>query len=167
MAKARRVSAAATPAVAALTRADIAFTVHRYPHDPSAPSYGLEAAQALGVDPARVLKTLLVDTGRGLAVGILRVDRRLDLRAVAGSLGVRKVTMAEPSVAERSTGYVLGGISPLAQRRSLPTVLDRDATSHLTVLVSGGRRGMDLELAPADLVRATAATVAQIAQIAQ
>ncbi|CAN7442317.1 Cys-tRNA(Pro) deacylase [Knoellia sp. LjRoot47] len=153
-----------TPATAALTRAKIAYAVRAYEHDPAAESFGLEAAQALGVAPARVFKTLLVDTGTGLAVGVVPVDGTLDLKAIASALGVKKVAMADPDAAERSSGYVVGGISPIGQKRSLPTVVDVSATTHDTVLVSGGRRGLDLELSPEDLVRATGATLAPIAR---
>ncbi len=151
-----------TQATLALDRAAVCWTGHPYDHDPSAPSYGLEAAEVLGVDPARVLKTLLVDTGRGLAVGIVPVDGQLDLKAVATALGVKSVTMAHPAAAERSTGYVVGGISPVGQKRLLPTVLDASALDHDTVLVSGGRRGFDVELAPRDLVAVTRAVTAPI-----
>jgi Cys-tRNA(Pro)/Cys-tRNA(Cys) deacylase len=153
-----------TQATLALDRAKVAWTGHPYEHDPSATSYGLEAAEALDVEPARVLKTLLVDTGRGLAVGIVPVDGQLDLKAVATALGVKSVTMADPAAAERSTGYVVGGISPVGQKRALPTVLDASALEHDTVLVSGGRRGFDVELAPADLVAVTRAVTAPIAR---
>ncbi|MER7070396.1 Cys-tRNA(Pro) deacylase [Terrabacter sp. NPDC000476] len=155
-----------TPATVALDRAGIAYTRHAYDHDPAAASYGLEAATALGVDPGRVFKTLLVDTGRGgaagLAVGIVPVDGQLDLKAVAAALGVKGVTMADPAAAERSTGYVVGGISPVGQKRALATVLDETAYGFATVFVSGGRRGFDIELAPGDLATATGATRARI-----
>jgi len=153
-----------TPATVALTRAGVAFEARSYEHDPAAPSYGLEAAEALGVPPERVFKTLLVQGEAGLAVGIVPVDRQLDLKAVAAALGAKKVAMADPAAAERSTGYVVGGISPIGQKRALPTVLDDSALAHATVLVSGGRRGLDLELAPADLVAVTRATTAPIAR---
>jgi Cys-tRNA(Pro)/Cys-tRNA(Cys) deacylase len=146
-----------TPATLALDRAGIAWTGHPYEHDPAAPSYGLEAAEALGVAPARVFKTLLVDTGRGLAVGIVPADGQLDLKAVAAALGAKSVTMADAAAAERATGYVVGGISPVGQRRSLPTVLDESAFDHDTVFVSGGRRGFEVELSPAELATATRA----------
>jgi Cys-tRNA(Pro)/Cys-tRNA(Cys) deacylase len=160
----RREAGAGTPATTALTRLGIAFATHPYEHDPAAPSYGLEAAKALGVPAAHVFKTILVEAGTGLAVGIVPVDRSLDLKAMASALGVKKVAMAPPEEAERATGYVVGGISPLGQRRRLPTVLDESATSLDRVYVSGGRRGLDLSLAPADLVRATSATLAAIAR---
>jgi Cys-tRNA(Pro)/Cys-tRNA(Cys) deacylase len=138
--------------------------VHPYDHDPSAPSYGLEAAAALGVSPAEVYKTLLVESERGLAVGIVPVDRSLDLKALATALGVKRVRMATSEAAERATGYVVGGISPLGQRRRLPTVLDVSATSFARVYVSGGRRGLDVSLAPADLVAATDAVLHEISR---
>ncbi|WP_323099850.1 Cys-tRNA(Pro) deacylase [Intrasporangium sp. YIM S08009] len=153
-----------TQATLALDRAKVAWTGHPYDHDPATASYGLEAAEALDVEPSRVLKTLLVDTGRGLAVGIVPVDGQLDLKAVATALGVKSVTMADPAAAERSTGYVVGGISPVGQKRALPTVLDASALEHDTVLVSGGRRGFDVELTPADLATVTRAVTAPIAR---
>lgn len=161
---AKKHASSGTPATVALDRAGVAYQVRAYHHDPAAASFGLEAAEALGVDPARVLKTLLVDTGSGLAVGIVPVDRQLDLKALAHALGVKRVTMADPAAAERSSGYVVGGISPVGQKRSLPTVLDESAVEQSTVLVSGGRRGFDLELAPADLVAVTRAVTAPIAR---
>lgn len=161
---AKKHASSGTPATVALDRAGVAYKVRAYHHDPAAPSFGLEAAEALGVDPARVLKTLLVDTGSGLAVGIVPVDRQLDLKALAHALGVKRVTMADPAAAERSSGYVVGGISPVGQKRALPTVLDESAVEQGTVLVSGGRRGFDLELAPADLVAVTRAITAPIAR---
>jgi Cys-tRNA(Pro)/Cys-tRNA(Cys) deacylase len=148
----------------ALDRAGIAYEVRPYEHDPAAASYGLEAAQALGVEPARVFKTLLVDTDRGLGVGIVPVDTTLDLKAIAAALGAKKATMADPKVAERATGYVVGGISPVGQKKALPTVLDESATTYPTVLVSGGKRGLDLELAPKDLLTVTRGRTAQIAR---
>ena len=148
----------------ALDRAGVPYTRHPYDHDPSAAGYGLEAAEALGVDPARVLKTLLVNTGGGLAVGIVPVDGQLDLKAVASALEVKSVTMADPAVAERSTGYVVGGISPVGQKRALPTVLDETAYAFETVYVSGGRRGFDIGLAPDDLAAVTRAVRAPIAR---
>ncbi|WP_207457104.1 Cys-tRNA(Pro) deacylase [Desertivibrio insolitus] len=151
-----------TPATVALTRAGIPFTAHPYEHDPAAPAYGLEAAEALGVEPARVFKTLLADTGGTLVVGIVPVDAQLDLKALAAAVGAKKAAMADPKVAERKTGYVVGGISPIGQKARLATVLDESALEFDTVFVSGGRRGFDVELAPADLVRATGATTAVI-----
>lgn len=153
-----------TPATVALDRAGVAYVVRSYDHDPSAPSYGLEAAQALGVAPERVFKTLLVESERGLGVGIVPVDALLDLKAIAAALGVKKVAMADPAAAERSTGYVVGGISPIGQRKTLPTVLEESALGFDTVLVSGGKRGLDLELAPHDLIALTGGSTAPIAR---
>ncbi len=159
---AKRATAGGTPATAALTRARIDFTVHTYEHDPAASSYGLEAAAALGLDPERVLKTLLASVDGRLVVGIVPVSGQLDLKAVAAAAGGKKAVMAEPHDAERVTGYVVGGISPIGQKKALPTVLDSSAMQHETVFVSGGRRGMDLEVTPADLVAVTRATLATI-----
>jgi Cys-tRNA(Pro)/Cys-tRNA(Cys) deacylase len=154
---------APTPAARALAAAGVHFELRAYEHDPAAPSYGLEAARALGVEPGRVFKTLVVDVDGELCVGIVPVDRTLDLKAIAAAAGGKRAAMADRSAAERATGYVLGGISPLGQRRRLPTVLDTSAYDHATVLVSGGRRGLDVELAPDDLVRLTQASAAPIA----
>lgn len=148
----------------ALDRAGIAYEVRAYAHDPTASSYGLEAAEVLGVDPARVFKTLLVEADGSLAVGIVPVDTLLDLKAVAAALGAKKAVMAEPADAERVTGYVVGGISPVGQRRRLPTVLDESALAHATILVSGGRRGLDLELRPRDLLSLVDGTTAPVAR---
>lgn len=153
-----------TPATRALERAGVRYEVRSYVHDPGASSFGLEAAEALGVEPGRVFKTLLVDTDKGLGVGIVPVDRLLDLKAVAAALGAKKATMADPTVAERVTGYVVGGISPLGQKKALPTVLDASAQQHRTILVSGGRRGLDLELDPADLLALVRGSTAPIAR---
>lgn len=147
-----------------LDRAGISYEVRSYEHDPSAQSYGLEAAQALGVASERVFKTLLVETDKGLGVGIVPVDRLLDLKAVATALGAKKATMADPGVAERVTGYVVGGISPIGQKKALPTVLDSSAEAHATVLVSGGKRGFDIELTPTDLLSVTRGMTAPIAR---
>ncbi len=155
--------AAATPAFAVLDAAAVQYTAHSYEHDPRADSYGLEAAEALDVDPARVFKTLLVDLGETLAVGVVPVTGRLDLKGVARALGAKKAQLADPAVAERATGYVVGGISPLGQRRRLPTVVDASASDWETILVSAGRRGLEVELSPVDLVRLTAATLSPVA----
>lgn len=160
----RRDTAAGTPATAALTRLGVSYGLHPYDHDPAAASYGLEAAAALSVPPRQVFKTLLVEDDRGLAVALVPVDRSLDLKAVAAALGRKKVAMADPAVAERSTGYVVGGISPIGQKKPLPTVLDASAADLDLVYVSGGRRGLDLSLSPADLVTVTGATLASIAR---
>lgn len=154
--------AAGTPAMVALTKAGIRFTAHTYDHDPAAASYGMEAADALGLDPERVFKTLFVSVDGRLAVGIVPVSTQLDLKAVAAALGGKKATMADPAHAERVSGYVVGGISPIGQKRQHPTVLDESAMAFETVFVSGGRRGLDLEIAPADLAAITEATTAAI-----
>lgn len=163
MAKSKRGSAG-TPATVALTRAGVDYTTHPYEHDPAATSYGLEAAEALGLDPEQVFKTLFVDVDGRLVVGIVPVSQQLDLKAVAAAVGGKRATMAEPAAAERATGYVVGGISPLGQKRAHPTVLDETALAHETVYVSGGRRGLDIGLSPQDLVRLTGATTAPIAR---
>lgn len=161
---AKKKSTGGTPATVALTKAGIAFTLHEYHHDPRATSYGLEAAEALGLDPDRVLKTLMVSLDGALTVGIVPVSGQLDLKGLARALGSSKALMAEVAAAERATGYVAGGISPVGQKRRHPTVLDDTATSFDTVFVSAGRRGLDLEIAPADLVTATGAVVAPISR---
>ncbi len=161
---AKKGRAGGTPATVALTAAGIAFTTHEYEHDPRAASFGLEAAEALGLEPACVFKTLMANVDGKLVVGIVPVDRQLDLKALARALGGSKAAMADVSAAERATGYVAGGISPVGQKRPHPTVVDATALEHPTVYVSGGRRGLDLGLSPADLVGTTAAVVAPIAR---
>jgi len=156
--------AGATPAVQALERAGVGFTLREYEHDPRSTSYGGEAAQALAADPARVLKTLLVTVDDALVVAVVPVAAHLDLKALARLQGGRRAAMADPAVAERATGYVVGGISPLGQRRRHPTVVDESALEHEQVLVSGGRRGLDVELAPADLVRLTGAVTGPVSR---
>lgn len=153
-----------TPATVALAAAGIQFIAHAYEHDASVTSFGLEAAQALNLDPDRVFKTLLADVDGRLIVGIVPVTGMLDLKALAAVAGGKKAAMADPVVAERKTGYVLGGISPIGQKTAHPTVIDETAELYDTVFVSGGRRGFDIELAPADLVAVTSATLAAIAR---
>ena len=152
---ARKMASQGTPATAALAAAGVPFVLHPYAHDPAASSYGLEAAEVLGIDPDRVFKTLMVEVEGKLAVAIVPVSGNLDLKAAAAALGSKKAAMADPKAAERRTGYVQGGISPLGQRQPSPTVLDESALAFDTILVSGGRRGLDIELAPADLLRLT------------
>ncbi|MFE6966552.1 Cys-tRNA(Pro) deacylase [Agromyces sp. NPDC057679] len=164
MARRTDASAAGTPATLALARAGIAFTALAYEHDPRAQAYGLEAAEKLGLDPARVFKTLLAEVDGSLAVGIVPVASQLDLKALAAALGGKRAEMADPRVAERKTGYVVGGISPIGQKTPLPTVLDESAILCETIYVSGGRRGLDLELAPDDLIAVTAGNYAAIAR---
>ena len=146
----------------ALTAAGVTFSQHAYEHDPGARSFGLEAAEVLGLPPEQVFKTLLVDTGAGLAVAIVPVAGQLDLKAMASALGAKRVTMADPAAAQRSSGYVVGGLSPIGQKRALPTVVDESAELFDVVYVSGGRRGLDVGLSPTDLVRVTHAVVADI-----
>ncbi|NRD07784.1 Cys-tRNA(Pro) deacylase [Rathayibacter agropyri] len=151
-----------TPATVALTAAGLPFLPREYRHDPSMTSYGTEAAQALGVEPERVFKTLVVDVDGELVVGIVPVTGSLDLKELAAAVGGKRAVMADPALAQRRTGYVLGGISPIGQRTRHRTVLDETAELFDTVLVSGGRRGFDIELAPADLVAATGAQLAHL-----
>ncbi|MEM7404021.1 MAG: Cys-tRNA(Pro) deacylase [Pseudomonadota bacterium] len=154
-----------TPAINAAKKARITHVVHRYEHDPRADSYGLEAARALGQEPARVFKTLVADVdARELVVAILPVETRLDLKALANACHAKKATMADPAKAERATGYVVGGISPLGQKRRLLTVIDTSASAYETIYVSAGRRGLEIELAPDDLATLTAATFAPLAR---
>jgi len=157
-----------TPATVLLQAQGVAHTVRAYEHDPRAAerglSYGMEAAQALGMDPRQVFKTLVADVDGSLTVAVVPVDAHLDLKALAAAAGGKRAVMAEPAAAERATGYVVGGISPLGQKRRLRTVVDASALDAATVLVSAGRRGVDVELAPADLIRLTSAVTAPIAR---
>ena len=164
MAKRSSSASGGTPATVALTRAGVAFALHGYDHDPRAASFGLEAAEALGVEPDRVFKTLMVSLDGRLVVGIVPVTGQLDLKALARALGGAKAAMADVAAAERATGFVAGGISPVGQKRAHPTALDETATLFDTVFVSGGRRGLDVELSPSDLVRLTGAVVAPISR---
>ncbi|GDY31272.1 Cys-tRNA(Pro) deacylase [Gandjariella thermophila] len=152
-----------TPATQLLLRQRVAHQVHAYQHDPKHSSYGLEAAEALGLDPARVFKTMVAEVDGRLTVGVVPVTGQLDLKALAAAAGGKRARMAEVAAAERATGYVAGGISPLGQKRRLPTVLDSTAEAFETIFCSGGRRGLEIELAPADLIRLTGATLALIA----
>ena len=154
-----------TPATTLLARKGVGFTLHPYEVDPRAPSYGEAAAAALGVDPARVFKTLVAAVDGRLVVGVVPVSSMLDLRALAAAAGGRRAVMAEESAAERATGYVVGGISPLGQRSRLPTVIDSSAGAWPTIYVSAGRRGLQVELAPADLIRLTDASSSPIARL--
>ncbi|MFF7275927.1 Cys-tRNA(Pro) deacylase [Streptomyces griseorubiginosus] len=153
-----------TPATVALTAAGVPFTVHAYDHDPSHPSYGEEAAEAMGVSPDRVFKTLVADVDGTLTVAVVPVAGSLDLKALATAVSGKRAAMADPTLAERTTGYVRGGISPLGQRKKLPTVLDASASAHPTICVSAGRRGLEVELSPTDLARLTDATLAPVAR---
>jgi len=164
----RAKDAVGTPATVLLARAKVAHRIRAYEHDPRARerglSYGQEAASALGVEADRVFKTLVADVDGALTVAVVPVDAQLDLKALAAAVGGKKATMADPAAAERATGYVVGGISPLGQRRRLGTVVDASALGFETVLVSAGSRGVDVELAPQDLVRLTDARTAPIAR---
>ena len=153
-----------TTATIALERAKIPFALHEYTHDPRADSFGLEASAALGVPPERLFKTLVAEVDDQLTVAVVPVAGSLDLKALASAAGGKKARMADPAAAERATGYVTGGISPLGQRRRLPVVVDASVAGFATVFCSAGRRGLQIELAPADLIRAAGATVAPIAR---
>ncbi|GLX20123.1 MULTISPECIES: Cys-tRNA(Pro) deacylase [Streptomyces] len=160
----KKPQSAGTPAITALTGAGVAFTTHAYEHDPAHPSYGEEAAEALGVSPEQVFKTLVADVDGALTVAVVPVSGSLDLKALAGAVGGKRAAMADPALAERTTGYVRGGISPLGQRKRLRTVLDASASGHATICVSAGRRGLEVELAPADLAALTGAVIAPVAR---
>lgn len=156
---------AATPAIAALVKAGVDHEVLRYQHDPRSDAYGEEAVAALagaGLEPKQIFKTLVIAGPSGLAVAVLPVPWKLSLKAAAAALGLPRATMAERAAAERATGYVLGGISPLGQRKRLPTVVDSSALGFDRVLCSAGKRGWDVALAPADLVALTQAVAADI-----
>ncbi len=159
--------AAATPAIAALEAAGLPFEVHKYKHDSRRDDYGDEAvaitAATLGVEAAQIFKTLVVELGDGrLGVAVIPVPQKLSMKAVAKALGAPKAQMAQAAKVTRSTGYVLGGVSPLGQKTTLPTVVDDSALQWDSVLCSGGRRGLEIRLAPADLVSATGAVVAEV-----
>lgn len=152
-----------TPATALLVRQRVPHQVHEYAHDPRSASFGTEASEVLGLPAARVFKTLVAEVDGALTVGVVPVAGQLDLKALAAAAGGKKARMADVAAAERATGYVAGGISPLGHRKRLPVVVDRSAQDHETVFCSGGRRGLEIELAPADLVRLANATLAPIA----
>ncbi|MER5308065.1 Cys-tRNA(Pro) deacylase [Streptomyces sp. NPDC002773] len=162
MAKKQKKNNGGTPATVALAAAGTPFTLHAYEHDPASPSYGEEAAVALGVSPDRVFKTLVADVDGELTVAVVPVAGQLDLKALASAVGGKRAAMADPAAAERTTGYVRGGISPLGQRKRLRTVLDASASDHASICVSAGRRGLEVELSPADLAALTSAVVAPI-----
>jgi Cys-tRNA(Pro)/Cys-tRNA(Cys) deacylase len=153
-----------TPAVVALRTAGVAFTVHEYAHDPRSASFGLEAANELGLDPDRVYKTLMASADGALVVAVVPVSGRLDLKALARAVGASKAAMADVKAAERATGYVAGGISPFGQKRAHLTVVDETVELWDTVYVSGGRRGLDVEIAPADLIEVTGAIVGDVSR---
>ena len=152
-----------TPALRALDAAGVAYTVHEYAHDPSVRGFGVEAAEALGLDPDQVFKTLLVVADGDPAVAVVPVSTQVALKAVGTALGRKRVEMCDPEVAQRITGYVVGGISPFGQRKLLPTVVDETCLLYDTVYVSGGRRGLDVGVLPDELVRVLDAIVADIA----
>ena len=159
--------AASTPAIRALTQAKVTHVVHSYPHDPRSDSYGDEAVAALsqrvGAVAEQIFKTLVVELSTGtMAVAVVPVPRSLSLKAVAAALGAPKAVMADKAKVQRMTGYVLGGVSPLGQKRVLPTVVDESALGWDRVLCSAGKRGLEIEVAPADLIRATTAVTANI-----
>lgn len=158
----RKKAAAATPAMTALRDAEVAFAVHEYNHDPDVTAFGTEAARKLHLDPDRVFKTLVAEVDGALVVGVVPVSGQLNLKALAAAMGGKRASMADPKAAEKATGYVLGGISPLGQRKQLPTVVDDTAVEHSTIFVSGGRRGLDLELSPQELIRLTKARTAPL-----
>jgi Cys-tRNA(Pro)/Cys-tRNA(Cys) deacylase len=154
-----------TPAINAAKQARVPFHVHEYMHDPKAESYGEEAAVKLNLPLERVFKTLVVELdGKSLAVAVVPVSGKLDMKACAAALGGKKCEMAAQKDAERSTGYVLGGISPLGQKKRLPTLIDASAQGLSTLFVSAGRRGLEIELAPDDLVKLTAARFAEVSR---
>ena len=156
-----------TPATEALTSAGITFALHSYTHHDDSRDFGAEAARELGVSDLRIFKTLVVDVGSGrpsLAVGIVPVATQLDLKAFAAIVGAKKAAMAKPADASRSSGYVVGGISPIAQKTQLPTVLDETAILFDTIYVSGGRRGLEIEVAPDDLLAVLDAVLADVSR---
>ncbi len=156
-----------TPAIALLKKMRISHNVHSYTHDPRAASYGMEAAELLGLPAERVYKTLLVSSETAeLLVALVPVNAQLNLKTLAASAGVKKVEMADPQRAQRSSGYLVGGISPLAQKKALRTFLDRTAGEHTTLYVSAGRRGLEVELSAADLLSLTRGQFADIASFA-
>lgn len=154
-----------TPAIELARRQGVAHTVHSYDHAPDCSSYGTEAVEALGLDERRVFKTLVVDLGGKLAVAVLPVPHMLNMKLAAKAGGAKKAVMAEKGVVERSTGYVLGGVSPLGQKKRLPTYIDASARDYPTIFVSAGRRGLEIEVAAEDLCRLTGGSFANLCQI--
>ncbi|MFW5825287.1 MAG: Cys-tRNA(Pro) deacylase [Marinobacter sp.] len=152
-----------TPAVELVRKQGVAHTLHEYHHDPKSESYGTEAADKLGLDPDQVFKTLVAETDRGeLVVAIVPVSGSLNLKQLAKAIKARKATMADKQKVQRTTGYVLGGVSPLGQKKALTTVIDKSALAFDTIHVSAGRRGLEIELAPADLAALTGGSFAAI-----
>jgi len=155
--------ATGTPATKLLASTGVTFIAHEYSHDPNSTSFGLEAAEKLGVDPNRVFKTLIANVDESFAVAIVPVNQQVSLKSLSRALGAKRAAMADPAQAARLTGYVVGGISPLGQKRLLTTVIDLSANDFETILVSGGRRGFDIELSPNDLASLLSAIFAEIA----
>jgi Cys-tRNA(Pro)/Cys-tRNA(Cys) deacylase len=153
-----------TPATVALEAAGITFVAHTYVHADTATNFGAEAAAELGQGDGQVFKTLVVQADQELVVAVVPVSGRLDLKALAAAVGAKKAHLADPALAQTRTGYVVGGISPLGQKTRLRTVIDETSELYDTVFVSGGRRGFDIELSPADLARSAEATFAAIAR---
>ena len=151
-----------TPATLALQKAAVAFTLHAYAYDPDAPRIGLHAAESLGVDPARVLKTLMAEVDGKPVCVVLASDREVAMKRLAAAVGGKSAQMMKPADAERITGYHVGGVSPFGQKRRAPTVLDVAAMAHDRVFVNAGQRGLQAELAPADLAAALGAVLAEI-----
>ncbi len=154
--------AKSTPATTALEKAGIAFTLHEYDYDPNATRIGMQAAEALGISPARLLKTLMAKAGSAVVCVLVPSDREVSLKRLAAAAGAKDAAMLPPAEAERITGYHVGGISPLGQRKRAATFIEQDALTHITVLVNGGRRGLQIEIAPADLMKAIGATSAAL-----
>lgn len=154
-----------TPGIDTARKAKVSHSIHEYSHDPSSESYGSEAAEKMGVDPRRVFKTLVVSIdGKELAVGVVPVTAMLSMKRIAKAAGGKKATMADPAEVQRTTGYVLGGVSPLGQKKRLKTFIDESAAGFDTLFVSAGRRGLEIELAPADLQKLTGARLAALTQ---
>lgn len=157
-----------TPGINVAKKAKVAHTVHEYAHDPASESYGLEAAEKLGIAEARVFKTLVVSLdGRELAVGVVPVSAMLSMKQIARAAGAKKAAMAAPAEVERATGYVLGGVSPLGQKKRLKTFIDASATAFATIFVSAGRRGLEIELSPQDLKALTGGEFAELRQLGE
>ncbi|MFF4772372.1 Cys-tRNA(Pro) deacylase [Microtetraspora fusca] len=165
MSKAKSKGGQGTPATVALAKAAVEFTLHPYEHDAGAQAYGEEAADALGLPNERIFKTLVAETEVGLAVAVVPVAGKLDLKAFAAALKGKRAAMADAAKVERVTGYVVGGISPLGQRKRLPTVVDESALGFETIFFSAGRRGLQIETAPANLIALTGAVTAPIGKI--
>ena len=151
-----------TPATVALTQAGVAFTLHEYDYDPNAPRIGMQAAEALGVDPARLLKTLMAKADKEIVCALVSSDAEVSLKKLAVAAGAKGAAMLPPAEAERITGYHVGGISPFGQRKRVRVFVAQSALAHASIIVNGGRRGLQIELAPADLVRVLGATAVQL-----